>query len=128
MAVGNSHICKHFPLAISQSLIWLSADPDTNNLVWAARRARKQVSKGCDQFYMFTGWLGCMKRYYPRTVTRDCPDGTVVAVVGSESLSVRREPSIDDMILRGGKQKVTLFVVHDLGERTLVSCIEGRGR
>lgn len=69
-----------------------------------------------------------MKRYYPRTVTRDCPDGTVVAVVGSESLSVRREPSIDDMILRGGKQKVTLFVVHDLGERTLVSCIEGRGR
>ena len=26
------------------------------------------------------------------------------------------------MVLRGGKQKVTLLVVHDLGERTLVSC------
>jgi hypothetical protein len=60
-----------------------------------------------------------------RTVACNRPDGSVVTVVRAQSLSIRREPGVDDMVLGGGEQKIALFVVHDLGKRTLMSCRPG---
>lgn len=44
-----------------------------------------------------------------------------MAVISSKTLSVVREPSIDDVILGDGEDKITLSVELDLGERTLVT-------
>ena len=37
------------------------------------------------------------------------------------SVRGENEPSVDDMVLRAGEEKVTIRVVDDLGERSLVS-------
>ena len=55
------------------------------------------------------------------TVYVDGPDGTVVALVGSEALAVVREPRIDDGILCDREEQIALAVELDLGERTLVT-------
>lgn len=58
----------------------------------------------------------------PRTVTRDCPDRTIVAVECAEALAVGREPHVDDLVLGRREEEIALGVEDDLGERTLVSC------
>jgi len=40
----------------------------------------------------------------------DRPDGTLVAVVGAESLAVGREPDAEDLILCDGEEKVAIAV------------------
>lgn len=57
-----------------------------------------------------------------RTVTRDGPDGTIVAVECTETLAVGREPHVDDLVLGRREEEIALGVEDDLGERTLVSC------
>jgi len=44
-----------------------------------------------------------------------------VSLVCAETLSIVREPGIDDMILGHGKEQISLAVVFDLRERTLVA-------
>lgn len=56
-----------------------------------------------------------------RTITRDRPDRTVVAIVCTQSLSVRGEPRIDNLVLGRGEEKVALGIEDDLSERTLVT-------
>jgi len=51
-----------------------------------------------------------------------------VSVVGTEALSVVREPDIDDVVFGTGKEEVALLIEFDLGERPLVSCEKGRER
>lgn len=55
------------------------------------------------------------------TVYINGPDGTVVTLVGAETLAIVREPSVNDWILCDGEEQVTFTVELDLGERTLVS-------
>lgn len=55
------------------------------------------------------------------TVYVDGPDGTVVALVGAETLAIVREPSVDGRVLCDGEEQVTFAVELDLGERTLVT-------
>lgn len=59
------------------------------------------------------------------TITGNRPDRSIVSVVCPQPLSVRRKPSVDDVILGSGEQQVTLLVVDDLGKRTLVTCGKG---
>ena len=55
------------------------------------------------------------------TVYVDGPDGTIVALVGAETLAIVREPSVDGGVLCDGEKQVAFAVELDLGERTLVT-------
>jgi hypothetical protein len=48
-----------------------------------------------------------------RTVNAHRPDGSVVAVVGTEALAVVAVPGVDDMVLRAGKEEIALAVIDD---------------
>lgn len=60
------------------------------------------------------------------TVNRKRPHRTIVAVECTETLSVRGEPGIDDLVLGRGEEEVALGVEDDLRERTLVTCMSAR--
>ena len=60
------------------------------------------------------------------TVNRKRPHRTIVAVECTETLAVRGEPGVDDLILGRGEEEITLGVEDDLSERTLVTCMSAR--
>lgn len=76
----------------------------------AVARARR---RGCET--RSASWASSAKtKTGELTVDVDGPDGTVVAVVGAESLPVVRVPGVDDMVLGAREEEVALCVVLDL--------------
>jgi len=60
------------------------------------------------------------------TITCNRPHAAFVPIECTQPLSVRRVPYIDDAVLRGREQQITLGVEDDLRERSLVSLEDDR--
>ena len=56
------------------------------------------------------------------TVDVYCPNGAVVPVVGPETLSVVREPDVDDVVFGARKEEIALLVEFYLRKGPLMSC------
>jgi hypothetical protein len=54
-------------------------------------------------------------RMHTRTVDVYCPNRPVVSVVGSETLSIVREPDVDDVVFGAGKEEIALLIEFYLG-------------
>ena len=61
-------------------------------------------------------------RWETRTVDVYCPNGAVVPVVGPETLSVVREPDVDNVVFGAGEEEIALLVEFYLRKGPLMSC------
>ena len=59
-----------------------------------------------------------------RTIDINRPNGPVVAIVRSKTLAIVREPDVDNVVFRTGKQEIALLIEFYLGQRPLVACVK----
>jgi hypothetical protein len=83
-AVGNSHTKRHLPVCTDQSRISLSAEPETRKRDCAAYKIKAEEAR--------------QSKDRSRTIDIYRPDSPVVAIVRPETLSIVREPDVDDVI------------------------------
>lgn len=116
-AVLVFHWNNSFPVCTSHSLQLLSADP-VNNRVLSSARTKEDRYQSSHIMTVLTIIVRLIQqdlhrpsRFCPLTADVQVPNRSVVPVVATKSLPVMREPNVRFVVLRGGKEEISVPVV-----------------